>query len=37
MAKKSSKSATSPGLQLGRAVEWPDAPEKARLDRVPNP
>ena len=29
MAKKS--------LQLGRAVEWPDSPEKAQLDRVPNP
>jgi 7-cyano-7-deazaguanine reductase len=29
MAKKS--------LQLGRAVEWPDTPEKAKLDRVPNP
>ena len=29
MAKKS--------LQLGRAVEWPDRPEKAVLDRVPNP
>ena len=29
MAKKS--------LQLGRAVEWPDSPEKAELDRVPNP
>ena len=29
MAKKS--------LQLGRAVEWPDSPEKAVLDRVPNP
>ena len=29
MAKKS--------LQLGRAVEWPDAPDKAKLDRVPNP
>jgi 7-cyano-7-deazaguanine reductase len=29
MAKKS--------LQLGRAVEWPDSPEKATLDRVPNP
>src|SRR5437588_10898961 len=27
----------SPGLQLGRAVEWPDSPEKAKLDRVPNP
>ncbi len=24
-------------LQLGRAVEWPDSPEKAQLDRVPNP
>ena len=29
MAKKS--------LQLGRDVEWPDSPEKAVLDRVPNP
>jgi 7-cyano-7-deazaguanine reductase len=24
-------------LQLGRAVDWPDSPEKAKLDRVPNP
>src|SRR5688572_32190541 len=24
-------------LQLGRAVQWPDSPEKAKLDRVPNP
>jgi 7-cyano-7-deazaguanine reductase len=24
-------------LQLGRAVEWPDSPQKAVLDRVPNP
>ena len=24
-------------LQLGRAVEWPHAPEEAQLDRVPNP
>src|ERR1043166_6127970 len=24
-------------LQLGRAVEWPDSPEKAVLDSVPNP
>ena len=24
-------------LQLGRAVEWPDSPEKAVLDPVPNP
>ena len=41
MSKKPSKSKTSPAnspsLQLGRAVEWPDAPEKAKLDRVPNP
>jgi len=37
MAKKPSKSTTSPDLQLGRAVEWPNAPEKAKLDRVPNP
>lgn len=37
MAKKSTKSTTSPDLQLGRAVEWPDAPEKAQLDSVPNP
>ena len=29
MAKKS--------LQLGRATKWPDSPEKAVLDRVPNP
>src|SRR5215472_12023374 len=33
MAKKSLKRS----LQLGRAVEWPDSPEKAVLDRVPNP
>jgi hypothetical protein len=24
-------------LQPGRAVEWPDSPERAQLDRVPNP
>ena len=24
-------------LQLGRAVEWPDSPEKAQLEQVPNP
>jgi 7-cyano-7-deazaguanine reductase len=36
--RKAQKSASqSPGLQLGRAVEWPDSPEKATLDRVPNP
>ncbi len=34
MSKSAKKS--SP-LQLGRAVEWPDTPEKAKLDRVPNP
>ena len=33
MAKKS----LPKSLQLGRAVEWPDSPEKAQLDRVPNP
>jgi 7-cyano-7-deazaguanine reductase len=33
MAKKSLQKS----LQLGRAVEWPDSPEKAQLDRVPNP
>src|ERR1700753_1527217 len=27
----------SGALQLGRAVEWPDSPEKTKLDRVPNP
>jgi 7-cyano-7-deazaguanine reductase len=24
-------------LQLGREVEWPTSPDKAQLDRVPNP
>ncbi|HEU4806598.1 MAG TPA: preQ(1) synthase [Nitrobacter sp.] len=28
---------SSSALQLGRAVAWPDSPEKAKLDRVPNP
>ena len=37
MSKMSRKASKSPGLQLGRAVEWPDSPEKAKLDRVPNP
>jgi 7-cyano-7-deazaguanine reductase len=37
MSKTPRKSAKSPSLQLGRAVEWPDSPEKAKLDRVPNP
>ena len=36
MAKKSKKSLPQ-SLQLGRAVEWPDSPETAKLDRVPNP
>ena len=30
MAKKSSPKS----LQLGRAVEWPDSPEKAQLDHA---
>ena len=37
MSKTPSKSSKWKGLQLGRAVEWPDSPEKATLDRVPNP
>jgi 7-cyano-7-deazaguanine reductase len=37
MSKTPSKSSKSEGLQLGRAVEWPDSPEKAKLDRVANP
>jgi 7-cyano-7-deazaguanine reductase len=37
MSKTPVKAPKSPGLQLGRAVEWPDSPEKAKLDRVPNP
>jgi 7-cyano-7-deazaguanine reductase len=32
-----STDAGSPGLQLGRAVEWPTSPEDAQIDRVPNP
>ena len=35
MSRKPSKSSSE--LQLGRAVEWPDSPEKAVLDPVPNP
>jgi 7-cyano-7-deazaguanine reductase len=35
--KKPSKPARSGELQLGRAVEWPQRPEDAQLDRVPNP
>src|SRR3954451_13909361 len=37
MAKKPPKPPESAELQLGRAVEWPDSPDKAQLDRVPNP
>jgi 7-cyano-7-deazaguanine reductase len=37
MSKTPRKSAKSPALQLGRAVEWPQTPEQAKLDRVPNP
>ena len=37
MSKMPRKAPKSSGLQLGRAVEWPDSPEKAKLDRVPNP
>ncbi|MBP0573069.1 preQ(1) synthase, partial [Mycobacterium tuberculosis] len=32
-----STDSASSGLMLGRSVETPDSPEKARLDRVPNP
>jgi 7-cyano-7-deazaguanine reductase len=37
MSTKPRKLPKSPELQLGRAVEWPDTPDKAQLDRVPNP
>ena len=37
MSKTPSRSSKSKGLQLGRAVEWPQTPDQARLDRVPNP
>ena len=37
MSKTPSKPGKFSGLQLGRAVEWPDTPEKAKLDRVANP
>jgi len=37
MSKTPRKAPKSSGLQLGRAVEWPDSPEMAKLDRVPNP
>jgi 7-cyano-7-deazaguanine reductase len=37
MARSPGKSAKSPPLQLGRAVEWPATPEAAQIDRVANP
>src|SRR5438045_1169301 len=38
MARKPTKfRAGSRPLQLGRAVPWPTSPDKAVLDRVPNP
>ena len=36
MARKT-KSTGETKLQLGRAVAWPQTPDEARLDRVPNP
>jgi 7-cyano-7-deazaguanine reductase len=36
--RKSVKSSLkSSGLQLGRAVAWPQTPDEAKIDRVPNP
>jgi 7-cyano-7-deazaguanine reductase len=37
MPKKPGKSLKSPELQLGRAVPWPQTPEEAQIDGVPNP
>jgi 7-cyano-7-deazaguanine reductase len=37
MSKKPHKVSKSEPLQLGRAVDWPNTPEEAKLDRVPNP
>src|SRR6202051_724217 len=37
MPKMPSKSSKSKPLQLGRAVEWPNTPDQAQIDRVPNP
>ncbi|HEY0909137.1 MAG TPA: NADPH-dependent 7-cyano-7-deazaguanine reductase QueF, partial [Bradyrhizobium sp.] len=37
MSKTPKKSSKFEGLQLGHDVEWPQAPEQAKLDRVPNP
>src|SRR5258708_20034074 len=37
MSRKPGKSLKSPGLQLGRTVPWPQTPEQAQIDGVPNP
>jgi 7-cyano-7-deazaguanine reductase len=37
MSKTPGKSSKSKVLQLGRAVEWPQTPDEAQIDRVPNP
>src|ERR1700751_4993690 len=37
MSRKPNKSAERGELQLGRAVAWPERPEAAQIDRVPNP
>jgi 7-cyano-7-deazaguanine reductase len=37
MSKTPSKSSKPKLLQLGRAVEWPQTPDEAQIDRVPNP
>jgi 7-cyano-7-deazaguanine reductase len=37
MSKKPRQPSRSKELQLGRAVAWPQTPEAAQIDRVPNP
>src|ERR1700744_3460611 len=37
MSRKPNKSAKRPEPQLGRAVAWPETPEAAQIDCVPNP
>jgi 7-cyano-7-deazaguanine reductase len=37
MSKKPRDPAKPRELQLGRAVDWPQSPEAAQIDRVPNP
>jgi 7-cyano-7-deazaguanine reductase len=37
MSKSPAKPSKSKELQLGRAVPWPQTPDQAQLDRVPNP